>query len=181
MASLRHHAELIPPSEGADLVTAASGPDGELVALWASQENADALTARTVQAGGASFPDSRTAAPISVHVATYSPHLMTTVSITGQSLAHPHVQPLPDGGVLLVGARCRWRDGAAESNAATYDAEGELLREGVLGDGIEDVQTTPSGEIWVSYFDEGVYGNRGWGEADSPRTHRLPWADQIHA
>ncbi|GAA1299891.1 hypothetical protein Psi02_77280 [Planotetraspora silvatica] len=136
--------------------------------MWASQENAEALVARTVRPNGVSYPESRTAAPVSVQVATYSPCLATTVSITGQSLAYPHVQPMPDGGVLLVGARCRWRDGAAESNAAVYDAEGQLLRKGVLGDGIEDVQTTPTGEIWVSYFDEGVYGNRGWGKADSP-------------
>jgi hypothetical protein len=145
------------------MVTAASGPEGELVVLWASQESADALTARTVQPGWASFPDPRTAAPVSVHVATYRPHLMTTVPIAEQSLAHVHVQPLPEGATLLVGARCRWRNGTAESNAAIYAADGELLREGVLGDGIEDVQTTSSGDIWVSYFDEGVYGNFGWG------------------
>ncbi|MEV6866947.1 hypothetical protein AB0M44_38895 [Streptosporangium subroseum] len=88
--------------------------------------------------------------------------------IAEQSLAHTHVQPLPEGGVLLVGSRCRWRDGAAESNAAIYDADGELVRVGVLGDGIEDVQTTSSGEIWASYFDEGVYGNFGWGGPGSP-------------
>ncbi|MEW9533132.1 hypothetical protein [Microbispora sp. NPDC049125] len=131
--------------------------------MWASQENADALAARTIQPGWASFPDSRTAAPVSMHVVTYRPHPATTVSIAEQSLAHIHVQPLPDGGVLLVGARCRWSDGTAESNAAIYTADGELVREGVLGDGIEDVQTTSSGDIWVSYFDEGVYGNYGWG------------------
>jgi hypothetical protein len=168
VARLRHHADLVAPFQGAELVSAATGPEGELVVVWASRENADALTARTVEPDGASFPDTRTAAPVSVHVATYSPHQPTMVSIVGQSLAHSHVQPLPDGGVLLVGARCRWRNGAAESNAAIYDADGELLREGVLGDGIADVQTTPSGEIWVSYFDEGVYGNFGWGEADGP-------------
>jgi hypothetical protein len=27
-----------------------------------------------------------------------------------------------------------------------------------LGDASKDVQTTPKGKIWVSYFDEGVYG-----------------------
>ncbi|MEU6799150.1 hypothetical protein ABZ907_46305 [Nonomuraea wenchangensis] len=90
------------------------------------------------------------------------------VPIAAQSLAHPIAQPLPDGNVLLVGGRCSWRNGAAECNAAIYDADGKRRRVGVLGDGIEDVQTTPSGEIWVSYFDEGVCGSRGWGEADSP-------------
>jgi hypothetical protein len=150
------------------MVSAAVGPEGELVVVWASQENADALAARTVKSGGASFPDSRTVAPVSVHVATYRPHLAGVVSIVGQSLAHIHVQPLPGGGVLLVGARCHWRSGTAESNAAVYDADGKLLRKGVLGDGIADVQTTLSGDVWVSYFDEGVWGNFGWGEAGSP-------------
>ncbi|MFD1537449.1 hypothetical protein [Nonomuraea guangzhouensis] len=149
-------------------MSAAAGPEGELVVAWASQDNADALAARTISPGGASFPDSRTAALVSVHVATYRPHLARTVPIAEQSLAHSHVQPLPDGGVLLVGARCRWRNGAAESNAAVYDADGKLLREGVFGDGIADVQTTLSGDIWVSYFDEGVFGNFGWGEAGTP-------------
>ncbi|MFI7463159.1 hypothetical protein [Nonomuraea sp. NPDC049646] len=128
----------------------------------------DALTARTVASDGASFPCSRTAAPVPLHVATYCPHLAGSVSIARHSQAHNHVQPLPDGAVLLVGARCRLRDGAAESNAAVYDADGKLLRRGVLGDGIADVQTTVSGDIWVSYFDEGVFGNFGWGENGSP-------------
>ncbi|WP_182902928.1 hypothetical protein [Microbispora sp. H10830] len=150
---------MVAPFQDAEPVRVAAGSEGELVVVWASRENADALTARTVQ------PE---AAPVPVHVATYSPHQATMVSIVGQPLAHSHVQPLPDGGVLLVGARCRWRDGTAESNAAVYDADGELLRKGVLGDGIADVQTTPSGETWVSYFDEGVYGNFGWGEAETP-------------
>ncbi|WP_152990713.1 hypothetical protein [Sphaerimonospora mesophila] len=152
---------MIAPFQDAELVTAAAGPEGELAVVWASQENADALTARTV-------PHSRTAAPVSVHVATYRPQQATMVSIVGQPRAHSHVQPLPDGGVLLVGARCRWCNGAAEPNAAIYDADGEILREGVLGDGIADVQTTLSGEIWVSYFDEGVYGNFGWGVTGGP-------------
>ena len=30
--------------------------------------------------------------------------------------------------------------------------------------GIEDVQVTESGIIWTSYFDEGVFGNRGWND-----------------
>lgn len=32
----------------------------------------------------------------------------------------------------------------------------------LLGDGIADLQTTTKNEIWVSYSDEGVYGNLGW-------------------
>lgn len=37
------------------------------------------------------------------------------------------------------------------------------MADGTLGDGIQEVFTTPSGKVWVGYFDEGVYGNYGWG------------------
>ncbi|MFI7617511.1 hypothetical protein ACIBP6_40450 [Nonomuraea terrae] len=174
LAVLRRHAVLTPPSDGASLVSAAPGPDGELVALWASRESAEALTSRTVQPGWASFPDPRTAAPVTVYVATYRPELEAVVTIAEQPLAHARVQPLHGGHVLLVGARCRWRDGRAEPNAAVYDAEGELVREGVLGDGIAYLQTTPSGEIWAGYTDEGVYGNYGWGGRNSPEPIGAP-------
>lgn len=74
------------------------------------------------------------------------------------------VQPLPGGEVLLVNARCRYlSEQQHERNAHVYSPEGAVLRELTLGDGIADVQTTSDGQVWVSYFDEGVIGNRGWG------------------
>jgi hypothetical protein len=36
--------------------------------------------------------------------------------------------------------------------------EGQLQRTLDLGGASNDIQTTPNGKIWVSYFDEGVYG-----------------------
>ncbi|RKH00499.1 hypothetical protein D7X32_23215 [Corallococcus carmarthensis] len=75
-----------------------------------------------------------------------------------------YVQPLPGDEVLLVNARCRYlSEKQHERNAHVYSPEGTLLRELTLGDGIADVQTTSDGQVWVSYFDEGVIGNRGWG------------------
>jgi hypothetical protein len=47
-------------------------------------------------------------------------------------------------------------------NAAVYGSDGSLRRQFVLGDGINGVQTTSDGKIWVAYFDEGVIGNFGW-------------------
>jgi hypothetical protein len=84
---------------------------------------------------------------------------------------HPdfdYVQPLPGGEVLLVEARCRYLSkDAHERNAAVYTHDGVLARTFTLGDGIQDVQATPDGRLWVSYFDEGVFGNRGWGMGDA--------------
>ncbi|TSC33858.1 hypothetical protein [Corallococcus sp. Z5C101001] len=78
--------------------------------------------------------------------------------------AFHYIQPLPGDDVLLVNARCRYRsDKQHERNAHVYSRDGTWLRELTLGDGIADVQTTADGQVWVSYFDEGVFGNRGWG------------------
>ena len=78
------------------------------------------------------------------------------------SLVVSYVQPLPEG-FLVVGARCRWHPEGAEPNAVVADFSGRILRELTLGDGIEDVMVSRNGTIWVSYFDEGVFGNFGWG------------------
>jgi hypothetical protein len=79
-------------------------------------------------------------------------------------VAFPSAQPLPGGRILLVGSRCAYRDGDPEKNAAIFDQDGKILRQFTVGDGINAVQTTSDGRIWVSYFDEGVFGNYGWNE-----------------
>ena len=71
------------------------------------------------------------------------------------------VQPLPDG-VLLATRRCEFSEHDLRPNGKVFDFDGRLLRSLLLGDGINDLQTTESGRIWISYFDEGVFGNLGW-------------------
>jgi hypothetical protein len=77
-------------------------------------------------------------------------------------LAHVTVQPLPQGRILVVGSRATWRPEGPDRNAIVYDADGAVVAEETLGDGIAHVFTTGSGQVWVGYFDEGVYGNLGW-------------------
>lgn len=60
-----------------------------------------------------------------------------------------HVQPF-ENGWLLADAR--------GGRADVYDEAGHVLRVLDLGDASKDLQTTRGGNIWVSYFDEGVYG-----------------------
>jgi hypothetical protein len=83
------------------------------------------------------------------------------VHVRGELPSFHYVQALPEG-VLLVAARCVWRRGGADKNAVIVGDDGKVIRRLVLGDGINDVRATEAGEIWVSYFDEGVFGNRGW-------------------
>ncbi|WP_143202543.1 hypothetical protein [Amycolatopsis sp. CB00013] len=96
----------------------------------------------------------------------HAPDLTSTTRLPSLSLAHPLVQSLPNGHVLVVGARSKWRPEGADRNAIVYDSAGVVVAEHTVGDGIEHVQATPRGEIWVGYFDEGIYGNYGWGEPD---------------
>lgn len=160
---LRPHGQLTPVDRGDALVTVSVGPHNEAIAMWSTASGRRALQARKTQPGWASFPDPTTDAGVPVHVATYAPQLTSAVRIADLTLAHCHVQPLPEGRILVVGSRCRWRPEGADRNAIIVDPDGTVTRRGALGDGIEHVLATASGKIWVGYFDEGVYGNFGWG------------------
>lgn len=85
----------------------------------------------------------------------------------GEQTVFHFVQPFDDG-VLMAGARCRWRPEGAEKNAVAMDWSGNVLGRWTLGDGIQDLRVTPNGTIWASYFDEGVFGNYGWGHPGPP-------------
>ena len=103
------------------------------------------------------------AARITVH----TPELTAVTPIADLALAHVTVQPMPGGRFLVAGARCRWRPGGPDRNAVLYDADGQVVSEHVLGDGIAHVLATSTGQVWAGYFDEGIYGNYGWGRAES--------------
>ncbi|HEX5598853.1 MAG TPA: hypothetical protein VFX61_22975 [Micromonosporaceae bacterium] len=157
---LRQHAELPPPETGQVLVSVSVGPDNEAIALWSTPTGRDKLQARVERPNGTSFAASTTDGTIA-HVVSYAPQPTSTVIVPDLRVAHCHVQPLPGGRVLIVGARLRSAD--ADRNALIFNPDGRIARSGTLGDGIEHVRTTPSGKIWVGYFDEGIYGGGGDG------------------
>ena len=143
MLPLRRHGRLVAAEDGDALVSVSVGPEGEAVALWAAP--------------------SETFSEAPARVTVHSPEGVRVVRLAALPLAHGVAQPLPDGRILVVASRCQWRPEGPEHNAIVYDADGELVGAYTFGDGIQDVYTTPSGSVWVSYFDEGVYGNYGWG------------------
>jgi hypothetical protein len=163
----RHNVIIV--HDAADVLAATSiGPNGEAIALWTSPKGLAALTATTTQPGWASFPDPRASRPVAARVTVHRAGPETSVTIADLPLAHPTVQVLPDDRVLVVAARCRWRPDGPDRNAIIYDTDGRLVAEGTIGDGVEHALVSRSGHIWVGYFDEGVYGNYGWGDAGAP-------------
>ncbi|WP_372672235.1 hypothetical protein [Amycolatopsis kentuckyensis] len=93
-------------------------------------------------------------------------------------------------GFVLVDSRCRIRPGfEPPRNGRVLDGAGRVVAAFHAGDGIEDLVTGPAGEIWISYFDEAVIGDRhhpglirwtaagepAWWAVDDPI--RLSWMD----
>ena len=110
----------------------------------------------------AKFPKTQLDQPNNYRVVAWRDGELRVLNVRDEPLLVSYVQPLA-GGVLLVGARCQWRPEGPENNGAIYDWNGRLRNRICLGDGIADVRTTPDGAIWASYFDEGIFGNYGWG------------------
>lgn len=131
---VRHHATIAPGQDGDALVACSIGPAHELVALWAT-------------------PGPRQG-PTAARVTVQTPHSHHVVHLAAVALDYPLVQTLPGGRVLVVAMRT---DGT-EHNATIFDADGVAVASATLGDGIGHVLTTRSGQVWVGYFDEGVYG-----------------------
>lgn len=135
------------------------GPDGEVYVLLAVEK----MDYRTEAGGGASFAKIVPDSPQQYRVLVFRKgELELDLAIHGERFNIHTIQPLGND-LLLACSRSRYR-GANDFdlNARVYSRDGTFQREFLLGDGLETVQTTGRGEIWASYFDEGVFGNYGW-------------------
>lgn len=149
-------------------VSVAVGLNGSAIRLLVPNEIADRLFATTEQPRFALFPKTKTEDYSSVVVVS-GPAGIDELRLSGLTATFPQIEMLPGNEYLVVAPRCqRFSDGTHELNAKVYDSSGALKREFLLGDGIQHVQADVRGNIWVGYFDEGVYGNFGWQEAGGP-------------
>lgn len=153
--------------DGDARVCASVGPAGEVVAVWTTAEGGQAVTSRRVSAGGASFPNTGTDRAVTARITVHNPGLTAVIEVRELTLAHIKVQPMPADRFLVAGARCRWQPDGPEPNAVLYDAAGQAVSGHVLGDGIGELLADSTGQVWVGYLDEGIYGNYGWGHADT--------------
>jgi hypothetical protein len=155
--------------EGFATASVSVGLNGDVIRLLVEQKSSDALVARMEQPGWASFPKTHTDTGYSSIVAVSGPSGSRETHLSGMTATFPKVEILPDGKILVVASRCyRYPDGTPELNARIYNSDGVERQKFLLGDGISHVQSDVNGNIWVGYFDEGVYGNFGWQHADGP-------------
>ncbi|MET3208715.1 UNVERIFIED_CONTAM: hypothetical protein ABIC26_001654 [Paenibacillus sp. PvR008] len=122
------------------------------------------LIDRTPEREQGMFVPSRTTDGHTYKVLTLDGNHMEELLLPGQEFNYHFVQPLGEEQLLLVGARCSYYgpDQYDLNGKIVNRSSGAKIRELLLGDGIQNVQTTASGVIWAGYFDEGVFGNYGW-------------------
>lgn len=162
--------ELAPPRPGDRFVSCSVSPAGEAVVAWVPGEDHARLHQRDV-AGIGSFARARLDRPASLRV-TLDEGGAGAKAIAARDVrelleietAFPTVHWMPDEELLVVGGRARRRGGDPDHNAVVCGLDGQPARSGCVGDGVGIVSTTASGAIWIGYSDEGVIGNRGWGE-----------------
>lgn len=152
----RHLVDFASVTSNWNRINVSVGPSGEVVILSLKQKP----DYRRTDKKGASF-----AKAFADRLNTFRLHCQTSggwefvdLAETRQNLRH--VQSLPENKWLLVRARAK---GDTDANGHVYSAEGDLLSTMPLGDCILDVQTTSSGQIWVSYFDQGIFENTKFG------------------
>jgi hypothetical protein len=151
-------ADFGPALEGSeDPIAFGVGYDGAVYAV-ARRPSTEGLSEED---GAARFPKSMLVDPTDYVVVRSRGGALRTVEVPGIPVVISFVQPYP-GGLLLAGARCYWRPEGSEKNARVVDGNGRVERAFTIGDGVQDVRATPEGDLWVSYFDEGVFGNYGW-------------------
>lgn len=164
--SLRAFAEVPRSPDGYALVSTGIGLRGELLFLYAPDESRDGVLGHKEQPRWATFPNAQTKGWTPL-VARLAGGKLQWCALEACDLAHPHVQATSQG-LLLVAARSYLDKGVADKNAVLFDSSGKRIDAFCLGDGIEDVQVDEADKIWVSYFDEGVFGNYGWGRGTEP-------------
>jgi hypothetical protein len=89
---IRRHG-VIDGQDGDVRVCASVGPADEVVAVWTTAEGMEAVTSRTVSAGGASFPDPGATRPVAARITVHAPELAAVMRI--QDLTAPSQQDPP--------------------------------------------------------------------------------------
>lgn len=153
---------------GCCAVSADIGADGAVIRMFVPESIADLLFAKVTKTGAASFPKTHTEEAYSATVVIESAAGRRERKLPLLAATFPMLQTFPGGEILVVAPRCqRFTDGAQELNARMFGSDG-IVQQFSLGDGLQHVQIDSSGRIWVGYFDEGVFGNFGWGEPNGP-------------
>lgn len=144
---------------------AASGVAGDQSLLFLFVEDSGRQAVFESDHGGiGSFPRAKMDGPKRFRLMRKSAGSVQSIDLPPLDIAFPKVDMFPDGQVLLAGTRCNWRaETDYDLNGIIFDPLTGNANPVLFGDGISDLQIDDRGRIWIAYFDEGIFGNYGWG------------------
>lgn len=153
-AIIAHHLfDFAPVLSGWNKISVSAGPNGDLVILASRQD----LDYRKYEHAAAQLLRGQ---PKNFRVYHLMERGWDVLDLQETRHKLHYIQPLFQD--QWVGVRVR-SAGNADDNGHIYSARGDLVRAVAFGDGIQDIQTTADGQIWVSYFDEGIFGDTTFG------------------
>lgn len=145
------------------LVAAHVSNDGVGLFLYVERK-AEEWVFNSVNTGHGVFPKTRMDEPARFVLLQTSGGEISKCELPALNTKFPRVDVFRDGRILIVGTRSAWRSAEDyDLNGLIYDPRSGAQTHVCLGDGIEDVSVDSLDRIWVSYFDEGIFGNFGWG------------------
>jgi len=154
-------------SEDYSLIARSVANEGSLLFLFVERA-AERAVAETFQLDIGTFPRTKMDVPKRFCLIRAALGSTEIIELPELDVTFPQVDIVADGRVLLVGARCSFRaEGDYDLNGIVIDPLSGRSTRMLLGDGIRGVQVDDLGRIWVSYFDEGIFGNFGWGDPGS--------------
>lgn len=150
------------PNSKAMIVATSVDTKGNALILTANKGDQAKASAKETRGFGI-FPKSRSSSELAFSLVVQGFAGVKTIDLPATNITFPYVDLFSDGGCALVGARSTWR------SKNDFDLNGALIEQGTkiakrvcFGDGIGNIGIDGSDRIWVSYFDEGVFGNFGW-------------------
>ena len=154
--------------QGFRLASASVSTAGNALFLFIGNDAADDVHGRDTHKGGATFARTHMPERKAFRLVTVGPGGVT-IDIPPLDVTFPLIDLFPDGRVLIAASRSEWRGpDDYDLNGIIFDPANGTVKRILLGDGIEDIGVDARGRIWASYFDEGVFGNFGWGSPGPP-------------
>jgi hypothetical protein len=153
--------------DGQALVARSVANDHSLLFLFVERAGESAVT-ETYSSGIGIFPRVKMDVPRRFCLLRVTSGRSQITELPELDVTFPFVDIFPDGRILVVGARCRWRgEDDYDLNGIIFDPRSGQSTRILLGDGISGAHVDSVGRIWVSYTDEGIFGNFGWSYPES--------------
>jgi len=126
---LHENPQLTPPVDTPELASVTVGPDQEACCVWTSPRD-DRISTLTQQGVDGT--------------------IWQTTSMARPLPRFPMVQPHPVGWIV-IGQRCH-----SDDNVLILTPQGDVAGKSRVGDAVQNAYMTRSGDLWTSYFDEGI-------------------------